>query len=188
MTAVPRLSAALRAMIADRSGSAARIQPTRSPPHSTLETEPTATTRVLSAASGGGAACRGAPSMRSARVRSSTTVTRPASAIAARACRRSSGMTVPVGLWPVGIRYATESGARPARSMPVGASPAASAGTTTRSARVPASAFASPGYVGQLASTRAAGSVLMSSQSASCAPAVMTSWPGSVGRRWCSVR
>ena len=155
MTAVPRLSAALRAMIADRSGSAARIQPTRSPPHSTLETEPTATTRVLSAA---------------------------------RACRRSSGMTVPVGLWPVGIRYATESGARPARSMPVGASPAASAGTTTRSARVPASAFASPGYVGQLASTRAAGSVLMSSQSASCAPAVMTSWPGSVGRRWCSVR
>jgi hypothetical protein len=100
MTAVPRFRAALRATMADRSGSSARIQPTRRPPHSTLAAEPTATTRVLSAASGGGGggSAAGAPSTRSASVRSSTTVTRPASAMAANAWRRTSGMTAPVGL------------------------------------------------------------------------------------------
>jgi len=99
---VARLAAAFSSVTAARIGSSARIQPIRRPPQSSFDADPTATTRVLSAASGGGA---GSPSStRSARLRSSMIVARPASAIAATAWRRMVVSTVPVGLWPVGIR------------------------------------------------------------------------------------
>ena len=77
---VARLTAAFCATTVVRSGSSTRIQPTRSPPHSSFDTEPNAITLVLSAASGGG---DGASRVRSASVRSSMTATLPASAIAA---------------------------------------------------------------------------------------------------------
>ncbi len=65
MAAVARLSAALRARTAVRSGSPTRIHPTRSPPHSSFETELTAamrrSSRVATLLAAGRAAHEGRP-------------------------------------------------------------------------------------------------------------------------------
>ena len=95
--------------------------------------------------------------------------------MAAMACRRSGGITVPAGLCPVGMTNATPPGTRPARSIAFGSSPAASAGSGTSRARVPAMAPDRPGYNGQLTSTLVPGSTRPSSHSASCAPVVTMS-------------
>jgi hypothetical protein len=156
-----------------------RIQPTRSPPQSSLDTDPTASTSGLSAASGAGA--NAAERHRSASVRSSITVTRPASATAAMPCRHSGGITEPHGLCPVGITYPTDpAGARANSRM--------SDGADTVTTRPEPNVLTSPGYSGQLAIARPGRSTRPSSHNASWAPAVTMICSADVGNCWNDVK
>jgi len=154
-----------------------RIHPIRSPPHNSLDTDPTAITQGLSEASG--KAVNAPPdSDKSASAMSSITTIRSASATDANACRRTPDMTSPVGLCPSGITKAQDPpGARATSTAVV---PAPSPGTTPR--RDP-KAPVNPGYVGHEASTRGGRSTRPSSHSASWAPAQMTIWSAAVGSR-----
>lgn len=132
MADVARFSAAFRATSAASSrASPTRIQPIRSPPHSSFDTDPTAITQGLSEASG---KARVPPpgNDKSASAMSSITTTRSASATDANACRRTPDMTSPVGLCPSGITNAHDPpGARATATAVV---PATSPGTTPRRA------------------------------------------------------